>query len=104
MKAFTLDRRESQPALRGDLPEPSPAANEIVVRVHASSANPVDAFIGMGALAEMFEHEFPVILGATSPGSSNRSATASASTALATRCSGSSRTPIRPCTPEVGPS
>ena len=63
MKAFTLDSLESQPALRGDLPEPSPAANEIVVRVRASSVNPVDAFIGMGALAQMFEHEFPVILG-----------------------------------------
>ena len=63
MRAFTLDSLESQPALRRDLPEPSPAANEIVVRVHASSVNPVDVFIGMGALAEMFEHEFPVILG-----------------------------------------
>ena len=63
MKAFTLDSLESQPALREDMPEPNPAANEIVVRVHASSVNPVDAFIGMGALAEMFEHEFPVVLG-----------------------------------------
>ena len=33
------------------------------MRVRASSVNPVDVFIGMGALAEMFEHEFPVILG-----------------------------------------
>ena len=63
MRAFTLDSLESQPALREDSPGPSPAANEIVVRVHASSVNPVDAFIGMGALAQMFEHEFPVILG-----------------------------------------
>jgi NADPH:quinone reductase-like Zn-dependent oxidoreductase len=63
MKAFTLDSLESQPALREDMPVPSPVANEIVVRVHASSVNPVDALIGMGALAEMFEHEFPVILG-----------------------------------------
>lgn len=43
--------------------EPSPGAKELVVRVHASSVNPVDAFIGMGALKEMFEHEFPVTLG-----------------------------------------
>ncbi len=63
MRAFTLDSLESRPALREDMPEPSPTANEIVVRVHASSVNPVDAFIGMSALAEMFEHEFPVILG-----------------------------------------
>ncbi len=63
MRAFTLESFASQPALRADLPEPSPAADEIVVRVHASSVNPVDVFIGMGALTEMFEHEFPVILG-----------------------------------------
>ena len=63
MRAFTLDSFESPPALREDLPEPDPAADEIVVRVHASSVNPVDVFIGMGALAEMVEHEFPVILG-----------------------------------------
>lgn len=63
MRAITLDRLETQPTLRGDLPEPSPAANEIVIRVHASSVNPVDAFIGMGAMAQMFEHEFPVTLG-----------------------------------------
>jgi NADPH:quinone reductase len=63
MRAFTLESFESQPALREDMPEPNPAANEIVVRVRASSVNPVDVFIGMGALAGMFEHEFPVILG-----------------------------------------
>lgn len=63
MKAFTLESFETQPALREDIPEPSPGAKELVVRVHASSVNPVDAFIAMGALKEVFEHEFPVILG-----------------------------------------
>jgi NADPH:quinone reductase len=63
VKAFTLESFETQPALREDMPEPSPGAEELVVRVHASSVNPVDAFIGMGALKEMFEHEFPVTLG-----------------------------------------
>ena len=33
------------------------------MRVHASSVNPVDGFIAMGALKEMLEHEFPVTLG-----------------------------------------
>ena len=103
MRAFTLDSLESQAALREDMRGPSPAANEIVVRVHASSVNPVDAFIGMGALAEMFEHESPSPSAATSPGSSSKSATGSAAIAWATRSSASSRTPIRPCTPEAGP-
>jgi hypothetical protein len=37
MRAFTLDSFESQPALRGGMPEPSPTANEIDVCVQASS-------------------------------------------------------------------
>lgn len=63
MRAFTLDRFGSQPGLRDDLEEPAIADGDLLVRVHASSVNPVDAFIGAGALKEMAEHEFPVILG-----------------------------------------
>lgn len=63
MRAFMLESLDSGPVLRDDAAEPSAAANEIVVRVHASSVNPVDAFIAMGALKEMFEHELPVTLG-----------------------------------------
>ena len=63
MRAFTLDDFGAQPGLRDDLPEPRPGENEVVVRVHASSVNPVDVFIAAGALKETAEHEFPVILG-----------------------------------------
>jgi NADPH:quinone reductase-like Zn-dependent oxidoreductase len=63
MRAFTLDGFDTQPALRDDIPAPQIADNEVLVRVHASSVNPVDVFIAAGALKEMFEHEFPVILG-----------------------------------------
>lgn len=63
MRAFTLDAFGAQPALRDDSPEPHAGDNELVVRVHASSVNPVDAFIAAGALKEMVEHEFPVTLG-----------------------------------------
>jgi NADPH2:quinone reductase len=63
MRAFTLDGFDAAPALREDIPEPSAGDNELLVRVHASSVNPVDAFIASGALKEMAEHEFPVILG-----------------------------------------
>ena len=45
------------------MPEPSPAANQVLVRVHASSANPVDNAIAAGMLSGMLEHEFPVVLG-----------------------------------------
>lgn len=63
MRAFTLDSFEAQPALRNDIPEPHIGDNELRVRVHASSINPVDVFIAAGAVKEMAEHEFPVTIG-----------------------------------------
>jgi NADPH:quinone reductase-like Zn-dependent oxidoreductase len=63
MRAFTITDSDAPPALRDDLPEPTPGAAELLVRVHASSANPVDNAIAAGMLKGMLEHEFPVILG-----------------------------------------
>ncbi len=63
MKGFTLDAFGSKPGLRDDLPEPAVGDDELLVRVHASSVNPVDMWIAAGALAEMADHEFPVVLG-----------------------------------------
>jgi NADPH:quinone reductase len=64
MKAVTLDAFETPPALREDLPAPTPAPNEVLVRVHASSVNPADNGIAAGMLKQMgLEYEFPVILG-----------------------------------------
>ena len=64
MRAITLDSPETQPALRNDLPEPAPADNEVLIRVHASSVNPVDNSIAVGMLAQMgVEYEYPVVLG-----------------------------------------
>jgi NADPH2:quinone reductase len=64
MKAVTLNALDRPPVLRDDLPAPTPAPNEVLVRVHASSANPVDNSIAAGLLEQMgVEYEFPVILG-----------------------------------------
>lgn len=63
MRVFTLDSFDAQPGLRDDLPEPRAGDNELLVRVHASSVNPVDVLIAGGVLKEMAEHEFPVTLG-----------------------------------------
>jgi NADPH:quinone reductase len=63
LRAFTLESFESEPALRDDLGDPDVSANELLVRVHASSVNPADVYIAAGALKEMYEYEFPVILG-----------------------------------------
>jgi len=63
MRAFCLDGFDTSPAVRDDLPAPTPGDAEVLVRVHASSINPVDAAIVAGMLNGMFEHEFPVVLG-----------------------------------------
>ena len=63
MRAYTLDALDSPPGLRTDLPEPAAAADEVVVRVRASSVNPVDGAIADGLLRDVAAHEFPVTLG-----------------------------------------
>src|SRR5215217_6246605 len=64
MRAVTLDSAGTSPGLREDLPDPTPADNEVLVRVRASSVNPVDNSIAAGLLAQMgVQYDYPVILG-----------------------------------------
>lgn len=63
MKAFILDSFDTPPSLRHDLPAPVPGDNELLVRVHASSVNPVDVHIAAGALKGMFDYQFPTTIG-----------------------------------------
>src|SRR4051812_42695615 len=64
MRAITVDSPNAAPAPREDLPAPTPAETEVLVRVHASSVNPVDNGIAAGMLAGMgVEHQYPVVLG-----------------------------------------
>lgn len=50
MKAVTLESFDTPPTLREDLPAPTPAPAEVLVRVHASSVNPADNSIAAGML------------------------------------------------------
>src|SRR3954452_12157173 len=64
MKAVTITAFDTPPALLEDLPAPTPAPNEVLVRVHGSSVNPVDNGIAAGMLRQMgVDYEFPAILG-----------------------------------------
>jgi NADPH:quinone reductase-like Zn-dependent oxidoreductase len=63
MRAVTLDAFDAAPAVRDDLPDPAAAAGGLVVRVRASSVNPVDNAIAAGVLREMVDHDLPVVLG-----------------------------------------
>ncbi len=63
MRAVTLDAFDTAPAVRDDLPDPTAAVGGLLVRVRASSVNPVDNAIAAGMLREMVVHDFPVVLG-----------------------------------------
>lgn len=64
MRAVTLDGPDVAPALREGLTAPTPGATEVLVRVHASSVNPVDNAIATGMLADIgVEYDYPVTLG-----------------------------------------
>jgi NADPH:quinone reductase-like Zn-dependent oxidoreductase len=64
VKAVALAALETPPAVREDLPKPTPEPDQVLVRVRASSVNPADNSIAGGMLKQMgIEYEFPVILG-----------------------------------------
>jgi NADPH:quinone reductase-like Zn-dependent oxidoreductase len=62
MRAIAFVDFESGLALR-ELPDRGPAADELLVRVHATSINRVDVLIAGGMLRGMMEYEFPVVPG-----------------------------------------
>jgi NADPH:quinone reductase len=63
MNAVTFDALDTPPRPRDDLDEPAAGSGQVLVRVRASSVNPVDNAIAAGMLAQMVEHDFPVTLG-----------------------------------------
>ncbi len=63
MRAIAIDRPGAPPALRDDVCVPTPGPGGVLVRVHASSINPIDRAIAAGAVAGAIPHAFPVTLG-----------------------------------------
>jgi NADPH:quinone reductase-like Zn-dependent oxidoreductase len=62
MKTYAITARNTQPALQ-DLPQPEPAAGEVLVEVQAASVNGFDLSVAAGYVFDMLPHEFPVVLG-----------------------------------------
>ena len=65
MKAAIINRYGNADSFRiQDLPRPTPAEDEVLVRVRASSVNPVDWKIRNGGLKFITGKDFPKVLGA----------------------------------------
>jgi NADPH:quinone reductase-like Zn-dependent oxidoreductase len=63
MKAITVSQEGAAPAAADTEPR-TPGAGEVLVRVQASSINPLDGGVAAGMLAQMgLPHEYPVTLG-----------------------------------------
>ncbi|MFF5204438.1 NADP-dependent oxidoreductase [Streptosporangium sp. NPDC000396] len=62
MRAVAFTGFGVAPALT-ELPTPEPGPGEVLVRVRASSVNGFDLGVLGGVFKEMFEHEFPVVIG-----------------------------------------
>ena len=62
MRAIAIKDYGAEPALT-DLPDPKPGADEVLVRVGASSINGFDAMAAASRLQGVMEHRFPAVLG-----------------------------------------
>ncbi|EJZ19882.1 NADP-dependent oxidoreductase (plasmid) [Rhizobium sp. Pop5] len=64
MKAFILDRYGKKQQLRlGDMPEPVPGPNDVLVEVEAAGLNPLDSKIRDGAFKPILPYKPPLVLG-----------------------------------------
>jgi NADPH:quinone reductase-like Zn-dependent oxidoreductase len=64
MKAFILDRYDKKQALRlGDMPEPVPGPDDVVVEVEAAGLNPLDSKIRNGDFKPILPYKPPLVLG-----------------------------------------
>lgn len=67
MRALQVSASGEQATLT-ELPTPTPAATEVLLRVHAAGLNPVDNHIAAGMLEQMMEHRYPLVLGRDASG------------------------------------
>ncbi|MBB3612140.1 NADP-dependent oxidoreductase [Rhizobium sp. BK602] len=64
MKAFLIDRyAKGEPLRFGEAPEPELRENDVLVRIHATSVNPLDSKIRDGEFKLILPYRLPLILG-----------------------------------------
>ncbi|MEW2399467.1 NADP-dependent oxidoreductase [Streptomyces sp. NPDC046862] len=67
MKAVVITGFGAGPLLT-DLPVPEPGPGELLVRLHAAALNPFDWKVADGALKNVVEHRFPLVMGSDGAG------------------------------------
>jgi len=64
MKAFIVDRYKKKGALRfGEMPDPEPGDNDVLVEIHAAGVNMLDSKIRDGEFKLILPYRLPLILG-----------------------------------------
>jgi NADPH:quinone reductase-like Zn-dependent oxidoreductase len=63
MKAFILDRYKTQTLRLGDVPEPAPGPDDVVVEVEAAGLNLLDSKIRGGEFKPILPYKTPLVLG-----------------------------------------
>jgi NADPH:quinone reductase-like Zn-dependent oxidoreductase len=67
VRAVVIPGFDAEPEL-ADLPDPEPAADEVLVRIRAAGVNPFDWKVAEGALRGVVEHPFPLVMGSDGAG------------------------------------
>jgi len=62
MRAYVLEGFDRPPVF-ADVPVPEPSADEVLVRVEATSVNPYDNLVAGGVYRDRLEHRFPAVFG-----------------------------------------
>ncbi|MEV0480240.1 NADP-dependent oxidoreductase [Streptomyces sp. NPDC050508] len=64
MRAFTVERYGDKAGVRvGDVPDPEVGAEDVLVRIHAASVNPLDSMIRDGEMKAILPYKVPFVLG-----------------------------------------
>lgn len=67
MRAYAIDRY-GEPGKVRELPDPQAGEGEVLIRVHAASINPMDAFVVSGGAQAWKEHRLPLVPGLDAAG------------------------------------
>ncbi|MFJ6521176.1 NADP-dependent oxidoreductase [Streptomyces filamentosus] len=64
MKAYLIEKYGDRSAVRAaELPDPEPGADDVLVRIHAASVNPLDFKIRDGDFKPILPYRLPLVLG-----------------------------------------